>query len=141
MNDEYFPTEFAMRMAREVKLYPSKSIVDYVGEEKNKMIHLDRMLIEFQRIAVLHGSEKAMQIYMLFDLNEKQEKTLKMIGDFAPLQVSGEAMESMMQIVKSQKGHRDYSRIVDALMEAINENENEYLNGKKMKNLIDDLLK
>lgn len=137
---EHFPTEFAIQVARKAKIYPDGSASKYKGKEKDQMIRFSLLLGEFQQISVLSGFDKAIGIYANEELSDKQEDALRLIAEFAPVQASGIAVESMMSIIKTNTQHKDYTRILELLMENLNRKEDEFADGKEMEKLINELL-
>lgn len=138
----YFPTTFAKSMARKVKLYNKRHLSKY--KDRKDREHWERMedlLAEFQQIAVLHGSEKAMNVYFDENLNDKQIKALMIIGDFSRVQVSGEAVNSMMEIINTNTQHKDYSKVIEAVMTSVKDKEAEFTDEDAMSKMIHNLLK
>ena len=78
---DYFPTEFAKSMARKVRLYNKRHPSKYNKMKRENWERLGEMLAEFQQIAVLHGSDKALNVYFAEDLNQKQKDALLVIGE------------------------------------------------------------
>jgi hypothetical protein len=141
MYGEIFPTEFAKKVMSKVGLYPDKSITQYNGKEKTKMMRYHDMLEEFQQIAIMHGSQNAKLIYLHEKLTEAQEKACQLVGDFSALQATGMAVESMMRIVKENRDHKDYTKIMEMLVNNIKDNQAKFSDKDKLENLIEDLLK
>lgn len=141
VDNDYFPTEFAKAMARKVKLYNRRDLHKYEVKKREKWERMGDMLAEFQQIAVLHGSEKAMNIYFAEDLNQKQKDALQIIGEFSRIQVSGEAINSMMEIISKNKNHKDYSKIVEAMVASVKEKDEKINDEDEMSKMVSKFLK
>jgi len=137
---DYFPTEFAKSMARKVRLYNKRHPSKYNKMKRENWERLGEMLAEFQQIAVLHGSDKALNVYFAEDLNQKQKDALLVIGEFSRVQVSGEAVNSMMKIINNNTQHKDYSKVIEAVMLSVKDKEDEFTDEDKMAQMIRKLL-
>lgn len=138
----YFPTEFAKEIAKKVGLYKVENEKFSYGSSDSLRVSDQRELLgEFQQIAVLHGSEVAMTLYSLAKLNRRQIRALKIIGDYSGVQVTGEAMKSMMHIVSSNHSHKEFAKIMEAMVDIIKMKNEEFSDNDKMQKMISQLLK
>lgn len=138
----FFPTEFAKEIAKKVGLMGVVKEKFGYGMASNLMEDDQRDLLgEFQQIAVLHGSEVAMTLYSLKKLNRRQERALKIIGDYSGVQVTGEAMKNMMTVITMRHSHKDFAKIMESMVDIIKLKNEEFSDNDKMQKMISEFLK
>lgn len=125
---EHFPTEFAKSVLIKVDLYSPVPMFDIEDEDEQMLaIQQHNMIKQFQQIAVFNELDKALVIYDDVELTEQQSEALKLIHEITPMQMSGIATESLIDVIVA-KTHKDYAKIAELFFGQLSNGDNDSMN-------------
>lgn len=124
---EYFPTDFAKRLARRVSLYPRREIYDYdewsedekVIRRRNRALALHKALSEFQELSISCKLEESLVAYHDIELNEEQNGILKIIHESTASWVMGTLVQKLLTHIAASSTSKDTKELSEILMSII----------------------
>ncbi len=126
----YFPSDFAKRICKRIKLYPKKDITHYqmrMGDEDRKivkaatrMVGLHEMLQTFQNLATTMSFRDSLEAYEEMHLNKEQIESLEKIHNSTYNWIKGQLIDKILTKIDETNSAKEIKELTETITILVN---------------------